>query len=140
MSGRLATVVRAHASQRGVGLVCLFGALLSGCAGHDPVQEQWASRDSLPACGSLDLRQGDPRAVPGTEEHVCLRRAFGSDRGVELTVRYLTVEGDPITKYFRVLPDGTTEVYTDSTQDEFGDEAWSHRSCDQPESALDVAC
>ena len=48
-------------------------------------------------------------------------------------------EGDAILTY-RVTADGSTEVYTDSTQDAFSDGKWGFASCDQPEMALDVNC
>jgi hypothetical protein len=128
------------ARQRLVGAACVCLVLLSGCSGSDPVQERWASRDPLPSCGSLQLQQGADLEVSGTKELGCLRRALGAGRGAELTVRYPTTEGDPITDYYRVVADGTTEVYTDSTQDANSDERWSFADCDQPGSVLEVNC
>jgi hypothetical protein len=115
-------------------------ALLAGCMGSDPVEEQWASRESLPSCGSLRLRQGEQLKVDGKTEVACLGRAIESGRGAELTVRYPTTEGDPITDYYRVTPDGSTEVYTDSTEDAFSDQKWSFATCERPTTALDVNC
>jgi hypothetical protein len=115
-------------------------ALLAGCMGSDPVEEQWASRESLPSCGSLRLQQGEQLKVDGRTEVACLGRAIESGRGAELTVRYPTTEGDPITDYYRVTPDGSTEVYTDSTGDAFSDRKWSFAACEQPRTALDVNC
>lgn len=128
------------ARKRLVGLAAVCSALLSGCMGSDPVQEQWASRDRLPSCGSLHLQQGEELAVNGKKELACLRRALDSDRDAELAVRYPTTEGDPITDYYRVISDGTTEVYTDSTEDAFSDKKWRFADCDQPKSVLDVNC
>ena len=119
--------------------LCVCLAMLSGC-GSDPVREQWASRDSLADCGSLDLEQGDALEEKGTREIACLDRALDSGGDGELVVRYPTVEGDPITEYYRVLSDGTTEVYVDSTEDPNSDQTWGFASCDQPTSALDVSC
>ena len=115
-------------------------ALLAGCMGSDPVEEQWASRESLPSCGSLRLHQGEELKVDGKAELACLGRAIKSGRGAELTVQYPTTEGDPITDYYRVTPDGSTVVYTDSTEDAFSDQKWSFATCDQPETVLDVNC
>ena len=60
-------------------------------------------------------------------------------RGGELKVEYPTVEGDPITAYYRVTPDGGTETYEDSTEDPFGSQEWSFVSCPTPAGAQDVA-
>jgi hypothetical protein len=105
-----------------------------------PVRKQWESRESLPSCGSLELRQGEVIEVDGRTELACLQRALDEGRGAELSVRHPTTEGDPITNYYRVTVDGSTEVYTDSTQDAFGDRTWSFTSCGQPESVLDAEC
>jgi hypothetical protein len=78
--------------------------------------------------------------VDGKTELACLQRALDSGRGAELSVRYPTTEGDPVTNYYRVTADGSTEVYTDSTEDAFSDQRWSFASCDQPSTALDVNC
>ena len=40
-----------------------------------------------------------------------------------------TAEGDPITTIYRVLPDGSVEVFIDSTQDKWGSGRWEHLSC-----------
>lgn len=125
--------------------VVACGALLAGFTGcglgmSDPVQEQWKSRASLPSCGSLELQQGETVEVEGKAEVACLQRALDSGRGAELAIRYPTTEGDPVTDYYRVTADGSTEVYTDSTQDAFSDGKWGFASCDRPEMALDVNC
>lgn len=108
--------------------------------GSDPVEAQWESRESLPSCGSLHLQQGEELRADGKTELACMERAKDSGRGAELAVRYPTTEGDPVTDYYRVKPDGSTEVYTDSTQDAFSDQKWSFASCDQPNTVLDVHC
>jgi hypothetical protein len=115
-------------------------ALVTGCTDADPVQEQWESRDSLPSCGSLQLGQGESIRSDGKHEIACLRRARDDGRGAELRVRFPTVEGDPITEYYRVTPEGTTEVYTDATEDENSDERWHFAKCAEPETVLDVNC
>jgi hypothetical protein len=106
----------------------------------DPVKKQWESRDSLESCGSLQLEQMQTLEVDGQEEVACLQRALESRTGAELKVRYPTTEGDPVTDFYRVTATGSTEVYTDATQDGFGDRKWSFASCEDPESALDVNC
>lgn len=121
------------------------GALLgtlTGCSvlGSDPVEEQWESRAHLTSCGSLRLDQMQTLEVDGRDEVSCLERALESGTGAELTIRYPTVEGDPVTEYYRVTPSGSTEVYTDATQDAFDDGASHFASCDDPGSAQEVTC
>jgi hypothetical protein len=87
-------------------------AFLVGCKGSDPVKEQWESRDS----------------------------ARESGRGAELKVQHYTIEGDSVTSYWRVTPDGSTEVYTDRTEDAFSDQEWNFVVCDDPEPVPEVAC
>ena len=55
-------------------------------------------------------------------------------------VTYPTTEGDPITDYYRVLPDGSTELWSDGTADAFGDGTWDHATCADPQDVLDIAC
>ena len=112
--------------------------MLPAC-GFDSVERQWASRESLPSCGSVRLVE-EALQVAGKEGVACLDRALESGRGAVLAVRFSTVEGDPIAEYYRVLPDGSAEVYVDSTKDEFGEQRWSHSRCEKPEPALDVNC
>ncbi|MDR7253981.1 hypothetical protein J2X46_002971 [Nocardioides sp. BE266] len=45
-----------------------------------------------------------------------------------------------MTDYYRVTARGSTEVYTDASQDAFSDGNWSFASCDDPDSALEVNC
>ena len=78
--------------------------------------------------------------VKGRKELACLARALDSGKGAELAVRYPTTEGDPVAEYYRILPDGTTEVYVDSSKDVNSDQNWSFASCEEPKSVLDVNC
>ena len=98
---------------------------LLGCMGSDPVEEQWASRESLPSCGSVRLSQGEKLKVEGKTELACMGRASKSGRGAELTIHQPATEGDPVTSYWRVTSEGSTEVYGDSTEDAFSDQKWS---------------
>ena len=46
-----------------------------------------------------------------------------------------------MTDYYGVKrPMAPTEVYTDSTQDAFGDQKWSVATCNKPRTVLDVSC
>jgi hypothetical protein len=40
-----------------------------------------------------------------------------------------TTEGEPITTYYRVLPAGGLEVFTDATADSYGPGEWRHVRC-----------
>lgn len=114
--------------------------LVAGCTGSDPVKEQWESRQSLPNCGSLQLRQGESLSSHGEKEVACLQQALDSGRGAELRVESPTEEGDPVTEYYRVTAEGTTEVYVDTTKDENSDQQWGYADCAKPETVLDVNC
>ena len=50
----------------------------------------------------------------------CLLTAFEHDRPAELAATFPTVEGDPLTTYYRVWPtaDIAVEVFTDSSRDD----------------------
>ena len=41
----------------------------------------------------------------------------------------ITFEGDPIMRIVRALDDGTVELFTDSTRDNFGTRAWFVQTC-----------
>jgi len=125
-----------------VGVACILTVTATGCSNvfGDPVHDQWEDRASLASCGEVTLEQGERLKLEGRSEFECLRAAFTSGSGAELKVQSPTVEGDPVTSYYRVTPAGTTEVYVDSTQDGFSDQKWSFADCKQPESVLDVNC
>jgi hypothetical protein len=127
---------------RRLALACLAGAVVAGCSllGGDPVHDQWEERAALPSCGSVVLVQGESLRRDARSELDCLRAALEAAEGAELKVRFPTVEGDPITEYYRVTPAGGTEIYVDSTQDAFGAQEWSFARCDRPTTVLDVNC
>ncbi len=126
----------------GLGLAGILTLTATGCSRvlGDPVRDHWEDRASLASCGEVTLRQGERLQREGQSELECLRAAFDSRSGAELKVQFPTTEGDPVTEYYRVTPAGTTEVYVDSTQDEFSDQRWSFADCKQPKSVLDVNC
>jgi hypothetical protein len=115
--------------------------VLAGCSSFgDPVQRQWEDRDPLPSCGAVQLDQTQRLEDVGGHAVACLEAARTSGAGGELVLTYLTTEGDPIVEYRRVTRAGTTEVYTDATNDKFGDRRWLYGSCATPTSALGGAC
>ncbi len=114
---------------------------ISGCSLlGDPVQRQWADRQQLPSCGTVQLDQTTRLEDVGGDAVECLEAALASGAGGELVLTSLTTEGDPIVEYRRVTPTGTAEVYTDATKDKFGDGRWQFESCVRPTSAMDSAC
>lgn len=117
------------------------GATLAGCSLlGDPVQRQWEDREQLPSCGEVRWDIAERLEDVATTQIACLEAALDSGAGGELLVLRGTKEGDPVTEYLRVTTAGTTEVYTDATQDQFSDRTWQYGSCDHPASAMDVAC
>ena len=122
-------------------MACVLVVLVSCSAlGDDAVREQWEKRQTATSCGEVVLELSERLQQAGRSEVGCLRAAFDSGEWAELKVVSFTDEGDPITRYYRVTPDRTTEVYTDSTEDEFGDQSWSFEACERPKTALDVRC
>jgi hypothetical protein len=63
---------------------------------------------------------------------MCLLNAFEQGRPAELAATRPTIEGDPITVYYRVWPaaDIAVEIFTDSSRDEFRSAAWTYAECD----------
>ena len=106
-------------------------------AGRGP--DDFRDRPALPACGRVELGQGERVQQVDPEALACLREAFDTGRGAELVVVSPTIEGDPVTDYRRVLPDGTTEVWTDMTEDQYGG-GWHHGACVTPSGPLESAC
>lgn len=60
----------------------------------------------------------------------CMDKARTSGLGGELTVVQPTIEGDPITTYYRVFsPSQRVEIFVDSSADRFGNFGWNHFFC-----------
>jgi hypothetical protein len=123
------------------GLGPLFGT--GGSVTREAVPEPSAAASPVsPAYGSdLTLSPKLVRAMfenrqvlPTCESWDCLQDAAGQQgNGAELALTVTTVEGDPITTYFRVKPGGEYEIFTDNTQDAFrGDPAWTYDVCPIP--------
>ena len=116
--------------------------LVTGCSvlRGDPVEKQWQDRAPLPSCGEIALAMGERLDAGSRPELACLEEARANGDGAELVAGHGTVEGDPITEYYRVLPGGGAEVFIDATQDKFGSQRWEFSRCQTPTSALDVNC
>ncbi|MBW9120638.1 hypothetical protein JNB63_11065 [Microbacterium trichothecenolyticum] len=114
-------MIRATAAAlTGVSLLALSGCVVGpGEPQGGPTPAAFLERAELPSCGSVRLGQGEP--VP-TEDIACLEEA--TTAGAELAVTRPTTEGDPFTVYYRVLPGGGWEIYTDLTKDTYGEGWW----------------
>ena len=80
----------------------------------------------LPACGVENAGQMGPWNEAG---RACFWKAYLEHQPSEFVSTRPTAEGDPITTIYRVLPDGSVEVFIDSTQDKWGSGRWEHLSC-----------
>lgn len=90
-------------------------------------------RAPLASCGEFELEMGEPTPVAAMK---CLEDAIGAG-GAELIVTALTVEGDPVTTWFRALPTGGMETWSDVRQDKFaGEDSWRYSLCPHAVSML----
>lgn len=130
----MSTVTRATAA----GALAIAVALLAGCVAGpgvpqaQPTPAAFLEREALAACDPVTLGQGEE--VP-TDAVACLEEA--GPAGAELAVTRPTVEGDPVTEYYRVLPSGGWEVYIDMTRDAYGG-GWWLNTCPEATSMLDL--
>lgn len=107
-------------------------------APDDAAYRAWRDRTPYASCGEQFLSPFLDGAALAYAD--CLRDAVAESRAAEAVVTFTTVEGDPITSYLRVRPNGTVEVFTDSTQDKFGSGTWERRTCRRLEAALQLSC
>lgn len=109
----------------------------------DRAYQQWLEREPLPDCGSqwFTWRFDSDASMVDFNHARCLRDASAQgSSGGEAIERFTTVEGDPITRYLRVLPGGEVEVFTDSTLDHLGSGRWHHATCSDLDQALAGRC
>lgn len=98
------------------------------CPAAAPPPEAFVARTSLPSCGSYTFGFRD-HAVPAAQRD-CMNSARTRGTGAELKIVESTIEGDPITTYYRVFsPDQKVEVFVDYSTDRFGNFGWSHFFC-----------
>lgn len=88
-------------------------------------------RPALPACGSETVRAAADANIDGRN---CLWSSYLGRQPAEFISSQWTIEGDPITFVYRILPDGAIEVFIDSTHDAWSAKTWLHLAC--PELAL----
>ncbi|WP_141206060.1 hypothetical protein [Streptomyces griseorubiginosus] len=139
-STRRCCVAAVSARARLVAMAAVF-LVVGGCGVlDDPVKDRWESRTEFSSCGEVRLAQGEEMQEQAVQEIACLRRALKSGEGAELKVAFPTVEGDPIREYYRLTPQATLEVYTDSTDDHYSDQKWSFAECYTPEWLAEISC
>jgi hypothetical protein len=123
--------MRVVAVRAAMALGTLVVALLSGAA-DDGVPDRFADRPVLPDCGRAvsNIMQAEPVGAAVD----CFDAALAAGRAAELVVDVTTVEGDPVTLYYRALPDGGMEMFDDSREDGFGSGGWSYNRCPEARS------
>jgi hypothetical protein len=92
------------------------------------------NRAELPSCGRMAAGPGPVAGDPVD----CFDAAIREGRPAELVVTTTTTEGDPIVTYYRALPAGGVEVFTDATEDTYGSKDWSHQGCSDARSLGDL--
>jgi hypothetical protein len=83
-------------------------------------------RIALPACGQERIRLDANANVEGRR---CLWSAYEERRPAEFITTQFSIEGDPITSIYRILPGGAVELFIDSTQDAWSARTWLHLAC-----------
>jgi hypothetical protein len=116
-------------------LVGLIAAVL-GCGGSNfddrkgsPTTEtQTPAAIPIPIidCGTHTHQQGEAMS---DEVVACLLNAVETGHPARLKQTFPTVEGDPITKTYKVLSTGHVEIVTDNTQDQLGSEGIVAMTC-----------
>lgn len=97
----------------------------------DDVPEAVARRTALPFCGVE--RQGGRTLPTFVDEAVrsCFLDALRGGRAVEFARIHSTTEGDPIATIYRYEPGIGVVVLIDSTQDDYGTQAWHRMRCER---------
>ncbi|MGY2066912.1 hypothetical protein [Blastococcus sp. SYSU DS0619] len=111
------------------GIVWVFVAVNT-----DGVPGGFEARSELPACGEVEWQA--VVAGDGGPPAECLESALREGRGAELVVRSSTAEGDPITTYYRSLPDGGLEWWLDARDDGYASSPWTYARCPDATSLL----
>lgn len=96
--------------------------------------QAFLEREPLASCGDFTLGQGEQYPADAMK---CLEDAMGNG-GAELVLTMPTLEGDPVVTWYRALPTGGMETWSDVRQDKFAGEgvSWQFHSCPQAESPL----
>lgn len=111
----------------------------TGTDAHTPptpgaTPQAFLDREPLPSCGEFTMGQGEPYPAGAME---CVEDAIGAG-GAELVLTMPTVEGDPVVTWYRGLPTGGMETWSDVRQDTFAGEgvSWHYSLCPSAVSPL----
>ena len=85
-------------------------------------------RPAMPSCGSETVHGPSDANIDGRQ---CLWDSYLGKQPAEFITTQWTVEGDPITSVYRILPDGAIEVFIDSTHDAWSSKSWLHLACQE---------
>lgn len=108
-------------------LAALVAVLAAGCNLLPAPTPEWVTnRTELPSCGAEGVTAD---RLPDREARECLLDAWRESRAAEMISERSTIEGDPVTTIYRVLPDGGTELFIDMTRDRYGSGEWERLVC-----------
>lgn len=119
-------------------LACLSAAavavLAAGCSSpslEDTVQDFLDSRSlTVTDCGTANLDETcTDQAAPEVQ---CFIDALATCEPTRLTLVQSTIEGDPITTVYVLLPEDPecgVEIFIDTTQDQFGEKRITEKQC-----------
>jgi hypothetical protein len=85
-----------------------------------------ANRTPLPPCGSETTTQSAGYNIGGRR---CFWDAYLARRPAEFISTQPTVEGDPFTLIYRILPAGGVEIFVDQTRDRYSMGGWVRLDC-----------
>lgn len=111
-------------------------AALAACvttASTEPPPAAFTDRAPLVSCGQIRAGgPGDPlESLYPQSAMNCLERGRGAS-GAEWSTVGLTTEGDPVTTYYRVVPDSPdVDIFLDRSRDmHWGGDGWTRLSCE----------
>ncbi|NOX31502.1 MAG: hypothetical protein GXP35_15870 [Actinobacteria bacterium] len=95
--------------------------------------DEVGGRVPLPYCGAELLTPTMSNPLPNIEvsegPSACYEQRAAAGLPTEMIEIRTTIEGGPILRIVRLLPDSREEIFTDTTRDAFGGQAWSRLTC-----------
>lgn len=93
----------------------------------------FVNRPELANCGRAEPREGLRQLEELlTQDAINCLSDSRTRSGGELVITALTIEGDPVTTYFRTAPNSpSVDIYIDQTRDRYGS-SWHHTTCQAP--------
>ncbi len=93
------------------------------------VPPEVAGRRQLPFCGVEQAPAPQPGMFIDRAVRLCFWNAHLGHTEAEFASVQTTIEGAPIATIYRLAADGSVEVLTDFTQDNFGPGTWTVSTC-----------